>query len=720
MEDEDAILGPNGLPLVDAELEVLLGEYEQWQEQNAGEDMPLADYAVKFFFADCTTVATTSDNDNNTTQDSLYPDLGQDAAPSVVVMDDRFGNSGPRPIARDQAVYWDVQPTGTEVARTRVLADSVGAFSTNSLDIRTANLPVLNKAVGEVLPVLTRTFVSAHRTSFDKMAARASNPMKGKLPVMERIQVMAEMPALEPIATAVGIPALEPIPKAMSSRIGNANLPALESFPGATSARVGNVNLSGFKPITTGTGMPALKLIPKTMSSRIVNTNLTVKGMPALESIPKAMSSRIGSDNLPTLERVTATSDGPAMSALSIGATMDSVRGHGMDAMFRPRRDASNPPSFRSMLAEQEINVYDSLFDRDDDALDTVTRASLAHSFSVIRDQFASDSEGLASAVSSSRGELLSFAAELRSALAGVETSDASRAAFACCNHLSGTALARVAGSADTDAGRASFVASAYALANAIVAHHDNDAEVRSILVGIKKPDIFINTLYEAWKRLVNQAIKDTQGIKTPDAAYQAMSVVFAPIRSGVVLAERKKPNLTRGRMLVWGYIAGTIIKKSLDNMIKLPVVTTTWSHALYDKVYAGFDGPREDSTDPKPNLNTKAKHVIGNIHILAQTTIAKKVLKGLQIVAKGALAGIGDNMRKELAIRGTEAFMHKYLQKQPSVFGLYMSAVAGIELMHKVVEVHGYNDVYDNVIVTQIIEILGIAASDTELVTEV
>jgi hypothetical protein len=694
MEDEDAILGPNGLPLVDAELEVLRGEYSQWQEQNAGEDMPLADYAAKFFFADCSTVATASDDDdNNAAQDSLYPDLSQDATPSVFSdlnssdeprrqLDESltFGdtasglgvgfrtiaNSGTQNISHGDLVHWEVPSAGTErtkVDGSQAMADS--AFSKNSLPARQSVLPVLNKAAVGKLPVLTRAAAaSAHSASLDEVVTHVSNPVKGKLPALERIQTAAEMPAFEPIAAVMGMPALESIPKAVSARIDSANLPELEPIAGATSARIGGAHL-------------------------------------------------------PTLERATSFSDGLAMSAFNIGATMESVRGHGMDAMFRPRRAASNPTSFRSMLAEQDVNAYDSLFD-DDTPLDTVARASLAHNFGVIRDQFASDSAALASAVSSSRGELMSFAADLRSALAGVEASDVDRVRATCGAHLSSNALTRVANSAESDASRASFVASAHALADAIVAHHSNDAEVRSILVGIKKPDIFVSTLYEAWKRLVNQAIKDMRGIKTPNAAYNAMSAVFAPIRRGVVIVERKKPDLTRGRMIVWGYIAGTIIKMSIANMVALPTGTVVWSRDLWARMYHDFKGVSEALLEPEPEPIDEDAHVIGDKRILVQTTIAKKVLRGLQIVAKDALAGIGDDTRKELAVRGTEAFMARYLQKKPSEVGLYLSAVAGIELMHKVAEVRGYDDVYDAVVIRQLVEANGIAAADTDPVEEV
>ena len=88
-----------------------------------------------------------------------------------------------------------------------------------------------------------------------------------------------------------------------------------------------------------------------------------------------------------------------------------------------------------------------------------------------------------------SRSALLSFAAELRGALAGVEAHNPESATNVRghVRHLDGSKIARIASAPNSDKERALFVESARALANMIQAHHNEDSMVREVLVGLPK-----------------------------------------------------------------------------------------------------------------------------------------------------------------------------------------------------------------------------------------
>ncbi|MCK5714316.1 MAG: hypothetical protein KAI25_16455, partial [Hyphomicrobiaceae bacterium] len=354
---DEHVVGPNGLPLVDAELDVLRSEYSQWQEQNPGEELALGDYASTHFF---TTDSAVSDNEVATVPaERLYPNLGQ------------------------------------------------------SVTVQRGPLPVLNRMNASKLPVLERI----------------TSKSMGKASARERVA----MPALERIAS--------PTPMSM---------PALE-------------RIASPAPMA----MPALERI---------STAVSVE-MPVLERI----SSFSARTHLPTLER-DADADF-TMRASDIRASMDRTRGHGMDALFRPRTTAVvNASAVQS-------NKYDSLYDEED--MDATALASVVHNFSVIRESFAKNKATMAHDIGASRNTLMSFAAELREALAAVDARDEHRASLVRSRNLSHDALAKIACAPNTDTMRAAFVVSGSALADLLIDRHASDAEIRGVLIGLK-PIIFI------------------------------------------------------------------------------------------------------------------------------------------------------------------------------------------------------------------------------------
>ncbi len=388
---------------------------------------------------------------------------------------------------------------------------------------------------------------------------------------------------------------------------------------------------------------------------------------------------------------------------------MDSVRGLGMDTLFGAQ--GSNDSAYSNMFDDDDNTLTRAV---SSEKVDSATRNALAHYFGVIRENFAFNSNTFAPSVGGSRSALLSFAAELRGALAGVEARNAESATNSRghVRHLDGTKLARIARAPASDSDRTLFVDSARELANLIQANHNEDVmmrEVLSSLIGLQRPDIFVSTMYEAWKRLMNQGIKDLRGqTETPTEAYTVMAAVFAPIRKGVEIVERKKPDITRSRMVVWGHIAGTIITKSIDQLIRFDT-SLIWSQELWARMFFDFPGMNTEAEAP-----AASGKFIGDKRILIERNIANKVLRGLKIIAQDARRGASDDARKELAISGTESFMGKYTLKDPSSLSLYLSAVAGIELMHKVAEIRGYPDVYQEVVLGQLAAAVEIASKDT------
>ena len=556
---DEHVVGPNGLPLVDAELDVLRSEYSQWQEQNPGEELALGDYASTHFF---TTDSAVSDNEVATVPaERLYPNLGQ------------------------------------------------------SVTVQRGPLPVLNRMNASKLPVLER--ITSKSMGKASARERIASPAPMSMPALERIASPApEMPALERIVSSAAM------------------------------------------------AMPALERI---------STAVSVE-MPVLERI----SSFSARTHLPTLER-DADADF-TMRASDIRASMDRTRGHGMDALFRPRTTAVvNASAVQS-------NKYDSLYDEED--MDATALASVVHNFSVIRESFAKNKATMAHDIGASRNTLMSFAAELREALAAVDARDEHRASLVRSRNLSHDALAKIACAPNTDTMRAAFVVSGSALADLLIDRHASDAEIRGVLIGLK-PIIFIGAMYEAWKRLMSRIVKAMGNDVTAESAIAQAFQHFGPIASEITQVGGRKtsPATIETRIAILSAMASTITVTSImvvRDKARRVSQSLQWMDDLLVEVqnFSGMEGAEEATTDGFISQS-----------LFTKTSLEGKVSRGLKNIVDTALAASPGSRDLE-ARRGTSEFLTKYFGKfakdaekirKPAFIRAYVSALCGVMLMRTI-----------------------------------
>ena len=789
--DEHLIVGPNGLQLIDAELDVLRNEFAEWQERNPGEAMPIADYASKFFFAvNCSPDAVEEEDCNNATggDEALYPDLSTSKlGPAPVIMSagaagrplpvlNRASASGlpvleriagDAVVGRQQyhtlpvlehitkaspAMIGDIYDADKKTLRKwPTVEDTAHSSRSDEVFSLLRKFHELSGAVIEYKVVFyaadSNRGASVHRltdgfyieyedmdqrivlhlgddmTSFSVQGTNSraiklyedlseagsfsnSNPDAGNLlELLEEISgYLGEGTPYDTYEdnyntdgsveytlrtrggsaqSMVGMPTLERISaKATAPSFG---MPTLERIP--------------TKAATPSFGMPALERIP------------TKAAMPTLERISR--SAFTDRSRLPTLERIDDNNHG-VISSASLRALEASVRNYGTFGASLP----AAPARKRANDVLGANRAYEDLFSDSSDSegfddvaagLDTSTRAALVHSFSTVRDTFAKNKLSIANEVGASRGGLLAFVAELHDALAAVDARDANRASRVESRYLSQGALVTIACANESDSKRAAFVASAETLVDLIMDHHENDAEIRTVLVGlVVARDIFVNTMYEAWKRLINQAVKDTRGSDDAVDAYNKMARVFAAIRKRMKINERKKPRLTHDRMIVWATIGATILRVSVDELVK-KIDSKEWSAELWRRVY-GFRGFEEGDAE---GVGRPASE---RVRILAEPKISGKVYMGLKIIADGALKGAGDAQLYNLAKEGTEEFVGGYFAgKDRLTKSCFMSAAAGLEILYEVSSVYDYKDVYKYYVLENLSSVRATLEQDVE-----
>ncbi len=676
------LFSPSGAPVSDAEMDIIRQRYEGWKIEGAGRDvMGLRDFAEQIYFSGCPAPSNgvhddfgLNDNINSNGTEAngdLYPDLyGRSSAPVGVAMTSKLGTA-----------------TGPE----SMTMDGADAML----------LPALHsdlKGVGqERLPILER------RATVTQVAAATK-----AMPSLEAVS--RSIPVLE---LANGMPIAKPMP---GLEAAPQSLPMLEL---ASGQRLPTLHRAPELASDTGDMLPLFR-IPQSRRRRrqqpgsdrtgTEETALLAAGVPTLQrvafvqgpaSCPSITDGSVSNNHNAAfmagseLSEIMAATRGIEASALYQGEP--SVRVKATTVASASRSDPT-PGFVHRLFAAERRHPGGATPEQSDSPR---ARARLQHAFAVVRDEFAEDPQQFAKAACRSESSLVTLAAELRGALAGVQAGDSKSVAASGGlgrgrHRLLSDRRVRSAALGDPNGRRrAAFVAAASELADGLHAMEYSD-EARAILLSAEAPprigaftDPFVRTMEEAWFRLMKQAQKGMGRDVTADTAISQAFVYFGPISSETTRIDRKTdPATAESRIMVWSAMASLITMSSLTvalDKAKLVQDSLRWVDILADEINR-FSGMQTTSA---PAVATEA---IGQT-LLTETTIAGKVKKGLRIIIKTALdAPVGSRARE--AQDATNAFMIKFFDKfqakdsagrKSDFVRAYISAMCGVFFMRDI-----------------------------------
>ena len=688
-DDDNLLFAPNGAAVGEEERELIRQAHEVWEDETGG-DMTLAEFASKIFFGNCSPASADLDRESETAPAGIA--MKNDETALLPVME----RSGTLPM---------LAPVSTELPGLSEVLE-MAALARDDVQV----------------PVLERVPAPSKMPSMRRIAPHEKsdpNPISVQMPglrsLSEKSAISVQMPGLRPLskksAISVQMPGLRPLSKKsaisqpMPERLApdiskkmpglrplaqqapdiSQKMPGLKAIaqkmPGLKAKRQEPVaqKMPGLNPITAkrqapiAQKMPGLKLIK---AQERIAAQSSPRIMPGLKKISSCRQ-----EGVPVLERV-VLSNGPAscpnrfVPDSEIESVVNSVRGLGMT----------------------EQNVYARVYGRKSapaPEFDSRARATLEHNFAVIRDNFAKDPSTIGEVVNrSSREGLLNFVAELRGALAGVESCDEE-----CARNVGGACslsdmlldpdrLAAVAirGSAQ----RATFISAAHALSE-ILQEFTSDIVQKALFAGSLSVGNSLQRnlahMHEAWGAMLKRVYDDMKGALSPAVGWRAIYTHFNTVAASFVDVNKlDSKTLPGSAMVVWALIAWQPMMHG--SRLHGRTGSGPWVGKLNEQL-----GMLESIVASKPpRTASKASS-------RSSTRASEKVKKGLDIIFAAAIKEANPNTRDRVASTTTSTALEPFVRRVSMRIGddpeadmrntiaLFLSVAAGIILMRKVAD---------------------------------